>query len=899
MRPDDAQLIANPLSPGECDARCDGVLPVVRAVHMDYPASTLCRVTPDTRVWETWPTFPFTGEVSWAAPISPSSLHYRSHSLRQYAHKVDRSLRIRRCSFRLCALPFSRKVDRSLRIRRRSFRLSALPFSRNVDRSLRIRRRSFRLCALPFSRKVDRSLRIRRRSFRLCALPFSRKVDRSLRIRRRSFRLCALPFSRKVDRSLRIRRRSFRLSALPFSRNVDRSLRIRRRSFRLCALPFSRKNLFRGISLEAVPGKHVAYCSRWHSPGTLSSWKQCVEKGECDDFTSTTGICLMKTHGIIFRCKCIDSCCYGRGVLPGRACHVELAVCVGVQVEGTLSARLPSRRTAYKLSLTWDSNPEHPAPQTSGSPTGYSTEDRLVGMKGRGKREIPYRKPADQRHCPARFPHAGKGKARKMNGVEKGGEPSGVKGRPSRRFRWRRPTGMCIYPCATSTTTRHSRQRASNEDRCSSGRAFGVSNKMAPRAALAPGLYTAFPTSRSIPRNLFSTTTARLTEVDLRLASARCLSTLIVASRRILRGSLPSRITRVLSHVGISPDDAAGQRVFSEISRFHHTYIPVLLHTPLVSPYSAPKPSHCLDNMRSANTSSTAGWYQTTSHRIDCAPFLQPQTRCQRDEGRGGRVGGANYCNGAGQRGKGTVVVGAACRGGGGGGWLTAGGRGQRDAVFPSPVGPRGDCLPVVFGADVPMTACSAKTTLQIIVYSRPTYNLTSINTHALPGIRTQRLPRLRSVAHQPTAPREVGSEMRLHKDDDGGCLVQRNNGTSDAGSQYACEQHPGYGRKPGASGTETTVYRLGRRVTRYTPDRQQASASTEYSMDSLPAAAVLLALPSGSSAVWAGHLIRLDASFREMLIGVKPETYATVVRQVQIHTCITWDRTQESRIIS
>ncbi|KAJ8869378.1 hypothetical protein PR048_030954 [Dryococelus australis] len=42
------------------------------------------------------------------------------------------------------------------------------------------------------------------------------------------------------------------------------------------------------------------------------------------------------------------------------------------------------------------------------------------------------------------------------------------------------------------------------------------------------------------------------------------------------------------------------------------------------------------------------------------------------------------------------------------------------------------------------------------------TYNLTEINTHALPRIRTQSLPHPRSVAHQSSAPREVGSELTL-----------------------------------------------------------------------------------------------------------------------------------------
>ncbi|KAJ8878631.1 hypothetical protein PR048_019214 [Dryococelus australis] len=53
--------------------------------------------------------------------------------------------------------------------------------------------------------------------------------------------------------------------------------------------------------------------------------------------------------------------------------------------------------------------------------------------------------------------------------------------------------------------------------------------------------------------------------------------------------SIPGEVVSVFSHVADVPDDAAGRRVFSGISRFIHPCIPSLLHTPLASPSSAPK----------------------------------------------------------------------------------------------------------------------------------------------------------------------------------------------------------------------------------------------------------------------------------------------------------------------
>ncbi|KAJ8894023.1 hypothetical protein PR048_006633 [Dryococelus australis] len=61
----------------------------------------------------------------------------------------------------------------------------------------------------------------------------------------------------------------------------------------------------------------------------------------------------------------------------------------------------------------------------------------------------------------------------------------------------------------------------------------------------------------------------------------------LLASHQGEPGSIPGRATPGSSHVGIVPDDAAGRRVFSRISRFPPPFISVLLHTHLASPSSA------------------------------------------------------------------------------------------------------------------------------------------------------------------------------------------------------------------------------------------------------------------------------------------------------------------------
>ncbi|KAJ8894604.1 hypothetical protein PR048_007268, partial [Dryococelus australis] len=52
----------------------------------------------------------------------------------------------------------------------------------------------------------------------------------------------------------------------------------------------------------------------------------------------------------------------------------------------------------------------------------------------------------------------------------------------------------------------------------------------------------------------------------------------------VLPGFTPSEFATGFPHAGIVPGDAAGRRVFSGISRFPCHFIPVLLHTNLVSP---------------------------------------------------------------------------------------------------------------------------------------------------------------------------------------------------------------------------------------------------------------------------------------------------------------------------
>ncbi|KAJ8880583.1 hypothetical protein PR048_017053 [Dryococelus australis] len=60
----------------------------------------------------------------------------------------------------------------------------------------------------------------------------------------------------------------------------------------------------------------------------------------------------------------------------------------------------------------------------------------------------------------------------------------------------------------------------------------------------------------------------------------------LLASHQGELGSIPGGVAPGFSHVGIVPDDTAGRRVFSGISRFPLPHIPALHHTHLISPSS-------------------------------------------------------------------------------------------------------------------------------------------------------------------------------------------------------------------------------------------------------------------------------------------------------------------------
>ncbi|KAJ8878096.1 hypothetical protein PR048_022563 [Dryococelus australis] len=101
----------------------------------------------------------------------------------------------------------------------------------------------------------------------------------------------------------------------------------------------------------------------------------------------------------------------------------------------------------------------------------------------------------------------------------------------------------------------------------------------------------------------------------------------LLASHEGETSSIPGRVTPGFSQVGIMPDDAAGRRVLSRISRFPHPYIPALLHTHLISPQSAPKTAM----LRAALISSlTDSLFNPSSHCVhDCGHVVQEGTGIQ------------------------------------------------------------------------------------------------------------------------------------------------------------------------------------------------------------------------------------------------------------------------------
>ncbi|KAJ8897705.1 hypothetical protein PR048_003055 [Dryococelus australis] len=100
-------------------------------------------------------------------------------------------------------------------------------------------------------------------------------------------------------------------------------------------------------------------------------------------------------------------------------------------------------------------------------------------------------------------------------------------------------------------------------------------------------------------------------------------------------GSIPDGFAPGFSHVGIVPDDAAGWRVFSEISRFHHPFLPTLLHSNLSSPSSAHNisllraaqisPFHWLPSFATALTANTTVTITSEHADLRTALTAQPQ----------------------------------------------------------------------------------------------------------------------------------------------------------------------------------------------------------------------------------------------------------------------------------
>ncbi|KAJ8887533.1 hypothetical protein PR048_013749 [Dryococelus australis] len=83
----------------------------------------------------------------------------------------------------------------------------------------------------------------------------------------------------------------------------------------------------------------------------------------------------------------------------------------------------------------------------------------------------------------------------------------------------------------------------------------------------------------------------KLTSTSVDIWGRSCVVVRLLASYQGEPGSVPGEVTPEFWHVGIMPDDAAGRRVFSGISRFSCPFIPALTHTHLDSPSSALKTS--------------------------------------------------------------------------------------------------------------------------------------------------------------------------------------------------------------------------------------------------------------------------------------------------------------------
>ncbi|KAJ8874252.1 hypothetical protein PR048_025095 [Dryococelus australis] len=125
--------------------------------------------------------------------------------------------------------------------------------------------------------------------------------------------------------------------------------------------------------------------------------------------------------------------------------------------------------------------------------------------------------------------------------------------------------------------------------------------------------------SRHARHQLYKCTISTTRAAALAERSAR--STLSKANRvQFPAGSLPGRITRGFSHVGIAPDDAAGRQVSPGVSRFPCPSIPALLLTNLISPSSALNTS----SLRAAQLSQLNTHGKTADGKISPHLLLEP-----------------------------------------------------------------------------------------------------------------------------------------------------------------------------------------------------------------------------------------------------------------------------------
>ncbi|KAJ8895449.1 hypothetical protein PR048_000782 [Dryococelus australis] len=117
-------------------------------------------------------------------------------------------------------------------------------------------------------------------------------------------------------------------------------------------------------------------------------------------------------------------------------------------------------------------------------------------------------------------------------------------------------------------------------------RAGGADNDIAPLEQLAVSLKVAPPSTTGGCEINYQNRTESVTK---RAGGGRRYSVVVrlVAFHLGEPSSISGEVTPEFLQVGIVPDDGAGRRVFSGISRFPHTFIPAPLHTHLALPSSA------------------------------------------------------------------------------------------------------------------------------------------------------------------------------------------------------------------------------------------------------------------------------------------------------------------------